>query len=204
MPIPLFLLGAAVISAVAASELKEHQKNADKERKLNPNKSIRDEFDLHSSGIAKYPSEVFDSKHLAKIKPGALVCCGLGGMLDHTGILVDKDTIVELHGSGLIKAISPQRFLKERSGNEIFVACDANGNALTNDLIAHRAMKQIFNYQDYDLIKNNCHRFAWQCISGTNAELTTFHQLNKMFSKYFKQKIYWDKWQFDTRYSYIR
>ncbi|TRX56329.1 lecithin retinol acyltransferase family protein [Thalassomonas sp. M1454] len=200
MALPLILLGAAVVSAVAASELKEHQKKADKNRRLDSNKTIRDEFDLHSSGIAKYPSEIFASTHFAKIKPGALVCCGLGGVLDHTGILIDKDTIVELHGSGLIKAISPQRFLKERSGNEIFVACDAKGNALVNDLIAQRAIKQIFNYQEYDLIKNNCHRFVWQCISGTNAELTTFHQLNKLFSKYFKQKIYWDKWQFEKRF----
>ncbi len=195
MALPLLWLGAALVSALAANELHDQHKKADKNRDSDDQHGVRGELGRHASGIAKHPSETFSSTKFAKIRPGSLVCCGLGGLLDHTGILVDAETIVELHGSGLIKAISPQRFLQERSGNEIFVACDAKGNALADDLIAQRAIKQIYEYQEYDLLKNNCHRFVWQCISGQPLELTTFHQLNKQLSKKFNRKIYWDKWQ---------
>ncbi|MEW6996461.1 lecithin retinol acyltransferase family protein [Colwelliaceae bacterium BS250] len=195
MPFPLVWLGAAVVSAIAAHELNEQHKNSDLMRDKKSNLGSRGELNRHASGVEKYPSEVFSSNKFADIKPGALVCCGLGGVLEHTGILIDEQTIVELHGNGLVKAISPKRFLNERSGNEIFVACDAKKQAIASDLTAQRAIKQIFNYQEYDLIKNNCHRFAWQCISGKQEELTTFHQLNMLLSKQYDVKIYWDKWQ---------
>ncbi|WP_371373235.1 lecithin retinol acyltransferase family protein [Thalassotalea aquiviva] len=201
MPLPLLWVGAAVLSAVAVSEINENRKSAEKrrfssnevrKRKTQPQSG----HSRHHSGVEKFPSEVFSTTTLAQVKPGAIVCCGLGGVLEHTGILVDDATIVELHGSGLIRAVSPMRFLANRSGKEIFVACDSHAKALGNMAIATRAINQIYQYQKYDLFKNNCHRFAWQCISGEPQTLTTFHQLNQLVSTYFDRQIYWDKWQF--------
>ncbi|NMP17923.1 hypothetical protein [Thalassotalea sp. Y01] len=198
MPLPLLWLGAAVIGAAAVNELDEKRKRQEHLRTKGEGDQTRHRLSKHDSGVAKYPSEVFTNEVPAIVKPGALICCGLGGVLDHTGIWVDDDTIVELHGSGLIKAISPQRFLQERSGSEIFVACDSKGNALADTITAERATNKIFEYQDYHLIKNNCHRFAWYCISGLRDDVTTFHQLNKNLSKRFNRKIYWDKWHFNA------
>ncbi len=195
MPLPLLWLGAAVVSAVAVSELTESKKRSEKRRFLDKDGHYRGDASRHKSGVEKFPSEVFQTTTYAQIAPGSMVCCGLGGVLEHTGILIDDETIVELHGDGLIKAISPRRFLKERSGNEIFVACDSQGKAIGTELCAMRAVKQVMTYQDYHIINNNCHRFVWQCISGRNEPVTTFHQLNTLFSKRFDRKIYWDKWQ---------
>lgn len=195
MALPILWLGAAVLSAVAAKELNEQRRFADLRRQKGKEPLTRDGESNYHSGVEKYPSETFSFENTAKICPGSMVCCGLGGVLEHTGILVDQDTIVELHGSGLIKAISPQRFLNERSGNEIFVACDSLGHAIGSVEIAERAINQIYNYQEYHLLKNNCHKFVWQCISGKAGDVTTFHQLNKRFSTFFNRKIYWDRWQ---------
>ncbi|MBA6254845.1 MULTISPECIES: hypothetical protein [unclassified Colwellia] len=35
---------------------------------------------------------------------GAIFCCGVGGILDHTPLWVGDNTIVELDGNGFIKA----------------------------------------------------------------------------------------------------
>ncbi|WP_068546584.1 hypothetical protein [Thalassotalea crassostreae] len=195
MPLPLLWIGAAIASGVALSEVESRRKKQDLRRANTTDIESRGNSHRHDSGVAKYPTEVFSNEKLAIVRPGAVVCCGLGGILEHTGILIDDDTIVELHGSGLIKAISPERFLKERSGSEIFVACDSQGEAIADELTCQRAVKQIYTYQEYGLIDNNCHRFVWQCINGRNDKLTSFHELNKNISKRFDRKIYWDKWQ---------
>jgi hypothetical protein len=80
------------------------------------------------------------------VKPeiGAIVCCGVGGILDHTGIWVGDNTIVELDGNGLIKAISVQRFTKKRSGKHNFIACDSTAKPIASEL----AQQQIFQYRN--------------------------------------------------------
>ena len=59
---------------------------------------------------------------------------------------------------------------------------------------AERAAKLVYSYQQYDLIKNNCHRFAWTCINGEEMELTTFYLLNNYLSRKTNRIIYWDRW----------
>lgn len=197
MPLPLIWVGVAALGLATINELDERRKKQDSQRQHDDDATTRGASKKHDSGIAKYPTEVFSNDKPAIVRPGAIVCCGLGGVLEHTGILIDEDTIVELHGSGLIKAISPRRFLQERSGRDIFVACDSKGEAIADDLTYERASQQIYDYQPYDLIKNNCHRFVWQCITGQRQPLTTFHQLNKRLSKRYDRKIFWDKWHIE-------
>ncbi|WP_371185877.1 hypothetical protein [Thalassotalea maritima] len=194
MPLPLLWAGAAILGVATIKKLSDDRQNHDGLRHALDTTHTRDRLDHHDSGVAKFPGEVFVNEMPATVRPGALVCCGLGNVLDHTGILIDDDIIVELHGSGLIKAISAERFLHERSGQDIFVACDSHGEALADELTAERASQQIYQYQSYHLIRNNCHRFAWQCISGFKDDVTTFYELNKRLSKRFDRKIYWDKW----------
>ena len=123
-------------------------------------------------------------------KNGAVVCCGVFGWFMHTGIWLDGN-IIELKGNGLIRAISPARFLHERSGEKIFVACDHLGQPLIKEQAVIRAAEKIFSYSEYDLINNNCHKFVWQCLSGENQKLTRFSELNVKMSEYFATTLAW-------------
>lgn len=121
---------------------------------------------------------------------GAIVTCGVYGLFEHTGIWVD-DNIIELKGNGLIRGVSANRFLQERSGDCIYIACDKNNIPLIDPEAAKRAVSQLFNYSDYDVIRNNCHRFVWYCISGQAQSITKFSALNNKISEKFNTTIYW-------------
>lgn len=201
MALPLIMLGAA-ISALAVNELADDRIEKQRKRKKANGVETLSHLARHESPIAIYPSDLLVGLikgSLASIQPevGAIVCCGLGGVLDHTGIYIGENTIVELSGSGLVKAVSMQRFLAERSGKHIYVACDSNAEPLISDLAAQKASEQIFNYYEYDVIKNNCHRFIWQCFQQDKSELTTFKSLSQNLAKYYNRIIYWDLCKLD-------
>jgi hypothetical protein len=127
-----------------------------------------------------------------KVKPvnGAIVTCGIYGFFEHTGIWVDGN-ILELKGNGLIRGISPNRFLQERSGENIYIACDDSNQPLIQPDTADRAVSQLFSYSEYDVIKNNCHKFVWQCISGEEFTLTRFSELNQKIAQHFTTTVNW-------------
>lgn len=168
MPIPLLWLGAGLGSLALGHHLhKEQQRNR--------------------LTVGRFPGE--DS---VKVKPqnGAVVCCGIYGVFEHSGIWFD-DQIIELKGNGLIRAISPQRFLANRSGEQIYVACNAQRQVLVKSECASRAVSMIFNYAPYDLFKNNCHRFSWQCVSGQSDMVTQFSDLNDRLAESFLTPVHW-------------
>ena len=196
MAFPLIMLGAA-LSALAVHELAEDRVDKMQKRRRTNKVETLSHLDRHDSPIAFYPSDLLVSMTKTKevkVIPeiGSIVCCGLGGVLDHTGIFIGDNTIVELSGSGLVKAVSMRRFLSERSGKHIYIACDSNEKPLINHLAAQKASEQIFNYYEYDVIKNNCHRFIWQCFEQGNSELTTFKALSHKIARYYDRVIYWD------------
>jgi hypothetical protein len=127
-----------------------------------------------------------------KVDPinGAVVTCGVYGIFEHTGIWVDGN-ILELKGNGLIRGVSPNRFLQERSGDNIYIACDDNYTPLILPETTDRAISQVFSYSEYDVIKNNCHKFVWQCISGEDIPLTRFSALNHKMADRFATDIHW-------------
>jgi len=192
MPLPLVWLGAAAVSALAIKSISDDRKTQHKKRQRYTRVQKLKDLDRHESPIAIYPSDVMSTEQVAKPKVGAIVCCGIGGVLDHTGIWVDDNTIVELDGEGLIKPISVARFTKERSGKQVFIACDSHANPLACEQAAGRALSQIFQIRDYHLIENNCHQFIWQCFKPGDKQITTFKDLNINLSKKFDRKIYWD------------
>ena len=108
----------------------------------------------------------------------------------HRGVWVDGN-IIELKGNGLIRGISPKRFLQERSGENIYIACDNKNNPLIQSETADRAVSRLFTYSEYDVMKNNCHKFVWQCISDDNLPLTRFSELNQKMAEHFASEINW-------------
>lgn len=192
MPLPLLLLGAATVVGAAVTVGHLNQKHQHKERL----RMGRDDIDPHvgdKNGAEKLPSEVLTSDILVKPVPGSIVCCSVFSAFDHTGIWLDEDTIVELHGSGLIKAVSHKRFLHNRSGNAIFVACDSKGTPLIVEGTPQRTAAEVFSYREYDLLKNNCYRFSWYCVSGEEKQLGSFSDFNNVLAKHHGKKIYWDR-----------
>ena len=192
MPFPLLWLGAAAVSALAVKGLADDRKAQQRQRKQYYKVQTLKDLERHESPVAIYPSDVLSTEQKVKPRIGAIVCCGIGGILDHTGIWVDDNTIVELDGEGLIKPISVQRFTKERSGKQVFIACDSTATPLANDLVAQRALAQIFQVRDYHLLDNNCHQFIWQCFSNDEQKVSTFKSLNMKLAQFFDRKIYWD------------
>lgn len=192
MPLPLLWLGAAAISAFAVKELADDRKKQQRKRLYYRGVQSLGRLDEHQSPVVQYPTDLFTTTGKVKPEIGAIVCCGVGGILDHTGIWVGDNTIIELDGNGLIKAISVQRFTKERSGKNIFIACDSTAKPIASQLAAERAQQQIFQYRDYHLIENNCHQFIWQCFKPHDNNLTTFKALNIRLAKLYDRKIYWD------------
>ncbi len=133
-----------------------------------------------------------------KIKPeiGSFVACHVFGVVKHIGIWVD-DAIVELQGSGLIRVVSPQRFLKDRTGDQIYVSC-INGCAIKSESLAKFALEQVYQYRKYDLLKNNCYRFCYSCLTGHEEYIETFSEFNQIVSLFYQSDIEWIEAPFTT------
>lgn len=182
MPLPFIIAGVAVGALLLHGEKKSHLKNQDSNRHIHPN-----------DAMGREPSEILPSPKLAQLVPGSIVCCEVYEAFVHTGIVIDRNTIVELHGNGLVRAISPQRLLSKRSGKHIFIACDQAAEPFVIDSSIENAVSDIYTYQEYDLFKSNCYRHTWRWLSGEDRVIKSFKEFNRLLSGLTKQPIYWDK-----------
>lgn len=130
---------------------------------------------------------------LSAVAAGSLLVCEIYHLFEHSGIYLGDGLIVELAGTGLVRAISVERFLQGRSGNHLLVACDASGRVLANPAVAHRASQHIYSYQPYDLIQNNCHRFCCSCITGRANTVTSFFDLKAELTEHWRTEIHWQQ-----------
>lgn len=192
MALPLLWLGAAALSAFAVRDVATERTLQQQKRREYAAPQRYDALESPQSAIASTPSDVFFTKQQVKPEFGAIVCCGIAGILEHTGIWIGEDTIIELDGNGLIKPVSSSRFIGERSGKHIFIACDSTATPLASADAAARAIALIYQYRDYHLLQNNCHQFVWQCFVDGDQQLTTFNALNKRLASYFNRRVYWD------------
>lgn len=168
MPIPLLWLGAGLAAGYSALRY------ADKEHANRQSMGA-------SPGTTTTPVAPGD---------GSIVCCGIYGVFEHTGIWVDG-RIIELAGNGLVRAVSPERFLQHRSGEHIFVACNEAGEPLAEDAVACRAAHKVYTYMPYNLIDNNCHQLCASLITDSQASLTGFGELNNLMAACYQSKVFW-------------
>lgn len=199
MPLPLLWIGAGLVgAALTADHLRDKaQKMTDDEERDRLRGIEPEPYRTGENNATKLPSDILTSNMHAKPVPGAIVCCSVFSAFDHTGIWIDDDLIVELHGTGLIKGVSVNRFLDDRSGSNVFVACDSLGEPLVVGDTAKRAGDEVMSYWDYDVFDNNCYRFTWQCITGDNRTVKDFAQFNDLLAKLHEKKVYWDKLDVD-------
>ncbi len=192
MALPLI----AIAAALGAGALHEHNKNKYKRLELDrrqPEKPSGYEQHNRLSDVIKSPSDMYCSDIKVKPLPGSIVCCEVFNLLEHTGIWLDEDTIIELSNNGLVKAVSASRFLSARSGKNIFVACDQYHQPIVQEGCEQRALNSVFTYRGYDVIENNCHRFTHYCLSNDDREVSRFSRLNQLLIQLVNQNIYWDK-----------
>jgi len=182
MPLPFIIAGAALGALFLHDQQKDLLKVQDRHRHLKA-----------SGAMGREPSEIFPSTKAAKLVPGTIVCCEVFEAFIHTGIVVDDNTIVELHGNGLIRAISRQRFLDDRSGQQLFIACDVDAKPLLIESSIERAANDVFTHHEYDLFKANCYRHTWRWLSGEDKAIKSFEDFNRLLSDLAKQPIYWDR-----------
>jgi len=182
MPLPLIVAGAALGALLIHDNEKDHLRRQDRQR-----------HQANNSVIGREPSEILPSSQTAVMTPGSIVCCEVFHAFIHTGIVVDDDTIVELHGNGLIRAISPQRFLANRSGKHIFIACDKDSSPIIIDQVDERAAQDVFNFYSYNVLESNCYRHTWRWLSGEDRAIESFEEFNRLLSGFIKQPIYWDR-----------
>ncbi|MFC3121811.1 hypothetical protein [Agaribacter flavus] len=169
MPAPLLWLGAAALGIYASDR-------------------ANTEYMKRKQIVTSMPGE---GTFAVTPENGAVVCCGVYGVLDHTGIWVDGN-IYELNGNGLVRCISPARFIENRSGEAIFVACDKRANVIANPVAAQRAQSQLYQLYDCHLFKQNCHRFVAEQILGTSADITSFSALNGILHEHYAKTIAWN------------
>ncbi|MGB1299228.1 MAG: hypothetical protein ACPG8A_13175 [Psychrobium sp.] len=181
MPLPVLLAGAVVGAVLAHDNQKSYLREIDYDR-YNPLKP----------DTGREPSEVLPSAKKVEMVPGSIVCCEVYEAFIHTGVVIDDNTIVELHGSGLIRAVSKNRFLADRSGSHIFIACDRQAQPLVFSLMSESASQDIFNFYDYDLLKANCYRHTWRWLTGEDIAIERFKEFNKKLSQKAGGEIYWD------------
>lgn len=180
-----FIVAAAVSAAAIHQSKKNYYQQLEQQR--SKKKSVS------SERIVKLPSDLYDSSLAVSPVAGSIVCCGLYSLLEHTGIWIDEDTIIELSNSGLVKAVSATRFLHNRSGKYLFVACDNAHTPIAIPGTEHRAIHSVFTYRPYHVVDNNCHKFVHYCIAGKETELTRFDSLNQRLVELTGKNIYWDK-----------
>ncbi|GLR69935.1 hypothetical protein [Agaribacter marinus] len=167
MPAPLLWLGAAALGIYASNKANT--------------------ANMRRKGIVSIMPE--DDSFGVIPKNGTVVCCGIYEILDHTGVWVDGN-IYELNGSGLVRCVSPERFLSNRSGDAIYAAC-SDVDVIGDELCALRAKEHLYALYDYHLIRQNCHRFVAEMILGANRDVTSFSELNEFLHQQYSTTIAW-------------
>ncbi len=120
---------------------------------------------------------------------GSVIVCEIYHLFEHSGIYLGDGQIVELAGSGLVRAVSSTRFLDNRSGEHLLALCDTNGRPVGNAAGAERAAAQLFSYQHYDLLRNNCHQFVGCCLTGQNRLITSFFDLRTELEQFYRVRL---------------
>lgn len=188
MPLPLLWIGGAAMGALMLADEREKRQQLERNRLLG---RVPRQVNANQAMVAA-PSQWQKGFKQVTPQPGSIVCCYVFGVIEHTGIWLADDCLVELHGSGLVRAVSVKRFLAGRTGSQIFIACNHLHQPLIANTIVNRAERAIYQYREYDLFDNNCHRFVWSCLCGEERAIKSFNELNQKLAAYFKQGIYWE------------
>ncbi|GLP97933.1 lecithin retinol acyltransferase family protein [Paraferrimonas sedimenticola] len=188
MAIPLLWIGASLVGAGLALDSQSRRHKIESRRRWDPSLAGGDK-----PKAMTLPSEWQSGLSTVSLVPGSVVACHVYGVVEHTGIYLGEGQIAELHGSGLVRSVSFKRFLKERTGERVFVCADRSHQPLVlSDQAVMRAASRLYTYQDYQLFDNNCHRFVYWCLTGQSRKLSDFGAFNQALAKLSGEHLFWD------------
>jgi len=120
-------------------------------------------------------------------RPGSVVHCSLAFAVEHSGIFVGRDQIIEIEnvdGKKNIRSVDTYDFIHREipTGFNIHVACDAKtGIVLGCKNIASSAKAaEGCGGDEYHLLLDNCHKFTSYCITGRRDNVDTLFTLLEM------------------------
>ena len=97
---------------------------------------------------------------------GSVLYCDMAfGNMDHSGIYVGRNLIVQLGRSGDIEYVSPREFIEGTTAISIYVSC-IDESAVGYERVADRAEASVGSTRDYSFLTNNCHIFCSECLTG--------------------------------------
>ncbi|MFZ4855941.1 MAG: lecithin retinol acyltransferase family protein [Desulfuromonadaceae bacterium] len=133
-------------------------------------------------------------------RPGCVLHCALLFELEHSGIFVARDKIVEVEnedGRKNIHCVEADDFLVH-GGSSIYIACDKKtGAVLGTRSVADNARYAVGRGGDYNLLFDNCHMFTSSCITGnSNNSESLFTLLERTVSRKLNRgrPITWQVW----------
>lgn len=126
------------------------------------------------------------------VKPGCILHCDLGVLLEHTGVYIGNGKIVSLNRHGHIKTETAESFFPPGTNpksSHIYVACyGKTKEVLSSKKLIKNARKKINEKTEYNVVFNNCHRFTAGCISGDfESDVISFSQLEEVILTHIEQ-----------------
>ncbi|WP_462410477.1 C40 family peptidase [Neobacillus sp. Marseille-QA0830] len=138
-----------------------------------------------------------NSKYDSKPAFGSVVYCQLGPV-EHSGIYVGNNEIVQLNGKGKIEKVGLKGFTGHITtvDSAIYFPChDEFGYALGISSAGSRALDMVGNRRDYHLLMDNCHQFSSGCITGDFENADNFlWTLKDTFERKFDCTVFWKRW----------
>ncbi len=120
----------------------------------------------------------------------------LFGTMEHSGIYIGDNKIVELNSHGEISVVTPQEFISGGTGINIYVSC-LHTEAVGSEPIAQRAEQMVGTKKDYHLVVDNCHIFSSGCITGDFDNNETFLWMLQQNAKEYLNANTWRIWDIE-------
>lgn len=118
------------------------------------------------------------------------------GFVEHSGIYIGNNRIVELNSDGYIEIVTPKQFMQGGTGTVIYVSCDGKDPVGDED-VAEWAELQVGGCTatlEYNVIFDNCHQFTLQCINEDPCEQGTLLAQVKSASRDVLGTTTWRVW----------
>ncbi|WP_336769979.1 lecithin retinol acyltransferase family protein [Bacillus bombysepticus] len=138
---------------------------------------------------------------------GAPIFCDLGfGYIDHSGIYIGNNEVVQLNGKGLIEKLSLEGFTINITtvNKKVVVPTDKYTHAPISFMDSYvRALEMVGSRRSYNMIIDNCHQFTTGCVTGDFEEQNNFLAFLKLtVSEQYGSDITWRRWYWHSKLLY--
>ncbi|GAB6557998.1 hypothetical protein bcgnr5378_07090 [Bacillus cereus] len=136
---------------------------------------------------------------------GAPIFCDLGfGYIDHSGIYIGNNRVVQLNGKGSIEEVSLDGFTSNITtvNKKVVVPADRYTGAPISFMDSYeRALEMVGNRRNYNMIIDNCHQFTAGCVTGDFEEQNNFLVfLKSTVGEQYGSKITWRRWYWHSKF----